>query len=260
MNESINILMPFLSLDDRNMAIFIGLYLSRFNRLALEAFEFTGFHQAYNVLGYALNIKPKSINNYRDEFDPYFPNGRKGWNREMKPQSKVIFELAKDLTFEQFTFVIKAHLSHTEVEWSDIQLPSEHYHEKREFSAERLITGKAAEEYFVQKCPSIEVFSGFHITNTTDLGCGFDFKLSKGMERYYVEVKGMNAKTGNILMTEKEHRVAEELKNRYCLFVVKDFRQSPFHDYYFDPLHSDALLFERHERQIIQTTFTGKFK
>lgn len=80
------------------------------------------------------------------------------------------------------------------------------------------------------------------------------------MERYYVEVKGMNAKTGNILMTEKEHRVAEELKNRYCLFVVKDFRQSPFHDYYFDPLHSDALLFERHERQIIQTTFTGKFK
>lgn len=260
MNESMNILMPFLSLDDRNMAIFIGLYLSRFNQLALEAFDFTGFHQAYNVLGYALNIKPKSINNYRDEFDPYFPNGRKGWNREMKPQSKVIFDLAKDLTFEQFTFVIKAHLSHTEVEWSDIQLPSELYRDKHEFSAERLITGKAAEEYFVQKCPSIEVFSGFHITNTTDLGCGFDFKLSKGMERYYVEVKGMNAKTGNILMTEKEHRVAEELKNRYCLFVVKDFRQSPFHDYYFDPLHSDALLFERHERQIIQTTFTGKFK
>lgn len=67
------------------------------------------------------------------------------------PQSKVIFDLAKDLTFEQFTFIIKAHLSHTEVEWSDIQLPA---------------------------------------------------------------------------------------------------------DYYFDPLHSDALLFER---QIIQTTFTGKF-
>lgn len=151
MNESMNILMPFLSLDDRNMAIFIGLYLSRFNQLALDAFDFTGYHQAYNVLGYALNIKPKSINNYRDEFVPYFPNGRKGWNREMKTQSKVIFDLAKDLTFEQFTFIIKAHLSHTEVEWSDIQLPA---------------------------------------------------------------------------------------------------------DYYFDPLHSDALLFER---QIIQTTFTGKF-
>ena len=78
-------LKTLLSLDNRDMAIVIGLYLSRFNQQALDAFEFTGFRQAYNVLGLSLGIKPKSINNYRDEFDPYFPNGRKGWQREMKP-------------------------------------------------------------------------------------------------------------------------------------------------------------------------------
>lgn len=259
MNEDFDNLLPLLSCNDRDMAILIGLFLSRFNQDALNAFDFTGYHQAYNVLGYALNVKPKSINNYRDEFDPYFPNGRKGWNRDMKAHSKIVFDLAKDLTFEQFVFIIKAHLSHTEIDWTDIKQPSRHYGDPKEFSAERLITGKAAEEYFVQKCHTIEMFNGFQITNTTDLGCGFDFKLSKGMERYYVEVKGMNTRTGNILMTEKEHRVAEELTDRYCLFVVRDFRQTPFHNYYFDPLHSDRLLFEKHERKVIQTTFTGKF-
>ena len=62
--------------------------------------------------------------------------------------------------------------------WAEIKQPSRHYGDSKEFSAERLITGKAAEEYFVQKCPTIELFNGFHITNTTDLGCGFDFKRS----------------------------------------------------------------------------------
>lgn len=259
MDYDFNVLLPFLSLDDRDKAIFVGLFLSRFSQKALDAFNFSGYHQAYNVLGFALNIKPKSINNYRDEFDPYFPNGRKGWNRPVRPRSKKIFDLAKNLTFEQFVFLIKAHLSHTEIDWADIKKPLRYCSDKREFSAERLITGKAAEEYFVQKYPSIEVFSGFQITNTTNLGCGFDFKLSKGLERFYVEVKGMNDKSGSILMTEKEHRVAEELLDRYCLFVVKDFRQTPFHDYYFDPLHSSELLFEKHEQQIIRTSFTGKF-
>lgn len=259
MNEEFDNLLPLLSCSDRDMAILIGLFLSRFNQDALNAFEFSGFNQAYNVLGYALNVKPKSINNYRDEFDPYFPNDRKGWNRAMQASSKVVFNLAKDLTFEQFVFIIKARLSNTEIDWSDIKQPYRHYGDPKEFSANRLITGQSAENYFVKNYSTIDLFNGFQLTNTTDLGCGFDFKLSKGMERYYVEVKGMNARTGNILMTEKEHRVAEELTDRYCLFVVRDFRKTPFHDYYLDPLHSDRLSFEKHERQVVQTTFTGKF-
>ena len=255
----INNLKSFLSLDNRDMAIVIGLYLSRFNNQALAAFEFSSFRQAYNVLGISLGIKPKSINNYRDEFDPYFPNGRKGWQRDIKPQSKVIMDLAKDLTFEQLTFIIKAHLSHKEIDLEDLQIPITTYQNKHEFSASRLITGKAAEEYFIQIYPTIDIFAGYDISDTTSQGCGFDFKLSKGLSRFYIEVKGVNDKNGNILMTEKEHKVANELLSRYCLFVVRDFRNTPFHNYFFDPLHCGLINFKKQERQVIQTSYTGIF-
>ena len=255
----INNLKSFLSLDNRDMAIVIGLYLSRFNNQALAAFEFSSFRQAYNVLGISLGIKPKSINNYRDEFDPYFPNGRKGWQRDIKPQSKVIMDLAKDLTFEQLTFIIKAHLSHKEIDLEDLQIPITSYQNKHEFSASRLITGKAAEEYFIQIYPTIDIFAGYDISDTTSQGCGFDFKLSKGLSRFYIEVKGVNDKNGNILMTEKEHKVANELLSRYCLFVVRDFRNTPFHNYFFDPLHCGLINFKKQERQVIQTSYTGIF-
>ncbi|MBR1934141.1 MAG: DUF3883 domain-containing protein [Prevotella sp.] len=248
-----------LSLDNRDTAIVVGLYLSKFNQEALDAFEFSGFHQAYNVLGYSLGVKPKSINNYRDEFDSLFPNGRKGWRRKLKPQSKTIFDLTKELSFDELTFIIKTHLSHSEVNLEDLQIPITSFQNKHEFSASRLITGKAAEEYFVMAYPTIEIFSGFDISDKTNHGCGYDFKLSKGMSRYYVEVKGMNDRSGNILMTDKEHRVAQELQSRYCLFVVRDFRSTPFHDYYFDPLHCGQIDFKKQERQVVQTSYAGIF-
>ena len=255
-----NNLKSLLALDNRGMAIFIGLYLSKFSKHGLVAFEFSSYRQAYNVLGFALGIKPNSINNYRDEFDPYFPNGRQGWHkREIKPQSKAVMDLAKDLSFDQFTFIIKARLAHKDVDLEDIQIPISSYQNNHEFSANRLITGKAAEEYFVQTYPTIDLFGGYDISDMTSQGCGFDFKLSKGMSRYYVEVKGMNERSGNILMTEKEHKVANELLNKYCLFVVRDFRNTPFHNYYLDPLHCELINFKKQERQIIQTTYTGVF-
>ena len=32
-------------------------------------------------MGYALGGKPTSIKNYMQEFDPHFPNNRKGWHK-----------------------------------------------------------------------------------------------------------------------------------------------------------------------------------
>jgi hypothetical protein len=60
-------------------------------------------------------------------------------------------------------------------------------------------------------------------------------------------------------MTEKEHRVAEAMKELYCLFVVRNFKSIPEHQLYFDPLHSNALLFQRHEREVIQVSYSAKF-
>lgn len=65
----------------------------------------------------------------------------------------------------------------------------------------------------------------------------------------------MNAKTGNILMTEKEFFVAKEIKERYCLFVVVNFRKHPTHKCFFNPVAS-TLNFTRVERETIEVRFS----
>jgi hypothetical protein len=121
--------------------------------------------------------------------------------------------------------------------------------------AKRLITGKAAEEYFKATYLSIHLFAEFKLSDATNLACGFDFRLSKNMDFYCIEVKGLNLNTGSIAMTEKEHSVAHELKDKYCLFVVKNFVEKPSHQLFFNPLNSD-LNFRKTERTVIQINYS----
>lgn len=250
----------FSDLTSRDKAIFVGLFLSRFGQDALDAFEFSGYKQAFNVLGYSLGAQPNSIKNYRDEFDPYFPNGREGWhNRPLRDYCKNIMTLAENLTFEEFCYVIKLYISNSAISLEDVKRAPSQDHSNHEFSAERLITGKAAEQYFVQNYRNIDLFDGYEICDTTCLGCGFDFKLTKGLNRYYVEVKGLNAKQGDVLLTDKEYNTAQELEDLYCLFVVRNFQDKPCHAYYFNPIANSAIVFEKYERQIMQTSYHGIF-
>ena len=55
-------------------------------------------------------------------------------------------------------------------------------------------------------------------------------------------------------LTPKEHHVATALADRFYFFVVKNFRESPFHEIYRNPLAS-PLSFERKERVIVQVSW-----
>lgn len=70
-----------LSISLRDKLVLTGLYLSKFDEAGLKRLGFKTFTEAFNVIGYALGAKPASIKNYRDEFDPLFPNRRKGWHK-----------------------------------------------------------------------------------------------------------------------------------------------------------------------------------
>ena len=245
------------NIDIRDKAILMGLFLSRFDKQALECFGFTGFRQAYNVLGFSIGSNPNSINNYRDEFDPYFPNERKGWrNRNLRDYCKKYMEATADMSFEEFYNVIRYFLDGAIIEEKDIV--KERRKVSRGFIANRLITGKAAEEYFLMNYQLIDEFKNYAIQNTTHLGCGFDFKLTFDNRHFYVEVKGINEKTGSILMTEKEHSVADDLRDLYCLFVVSNFRETPEHHLYFNPLYIPQLEFKRQKQLITCITYSAK--
>jgi hypothetical protein len=51
-----------------------------------------------------------------------------------------------------------------------------------------------------------------------------------------VEVKGLKEASGSISLTPKEHEVAHTLATRFYLFIVKNFRESPSHQVYANPL------------------------
>lgn len=77
----------------RQKLILTGLYLSKYDQLGLRNLGFDNFVEAFNVIGYALGSRPASIKNYRDEFDPLFPNRRMGWHkRPTRDYCREVFE------------------------------------------------------------------------------------------------------------------------------------------------------------------------
>lgn len=123
--------------------------------------------------------------------------------------------------------------------------------------AKRLITGQAAEHYFTQKYKEVDLFKAFELEDKTKSGCGFDFRLVSSGRFYAVEVKGMNEQSGNISMTNKEHSVASVLRDQYVLFVVKNFRENPFHQLFRDSLNS-GLTFEKTEQKVVQISWGAR--
>ena len=239
----------------RKKAILMGLFIARFSKKALESFGFTTYKEAYNVFGYSVNIPPSSIKLYQQEFDRFFPNGRDGWKRPVRDYCKAVMDECKDLKFDDFHKLVNSIVLDKYVDIKDIKSNYRHAPKSRQFLANRLITGKAAEEYFVKNYPSITPFQNYLLTDTTNMGCGFDYKLSLEESNYYVEVKGINERHGSILMTEKEYNMAEDLLERYCLFVVSNFKDTPIHQLFFNPVRSGDLLFQRQERHVRQVSF-----
>ena len=77
----------------REKSVLAGLFLSKFDFEGLKFLGFDNFTEAFNVIGLALGVQPASIKNYRDEFDPLFPNERRGWHkREIRKYCKDIYD------------------------------------------------------------------------------------------------------------------------------------------------------------------------
>ena len=241
--------------SNRDKAILIGLYLSKFDRYGLAALGFEGFHQAFNVMGYTLGCKPASIKNYRDEFDPYFVNPRQGWHkRAIRDYCKVFIDDFRSLAFNEFTELIKSFV----IRDYDIEklIDKVEKVDRSESVSKRLVTGNAAEGYFRMNYSSINEFQDFQLQDTTYLACGFDFRLSLATDFFCIEVKGLNANTGSLSLTEKEYKVANEFKERYCLFVVMNFIEKPYHRLLFDPLNN-ILNFKKTERIVTQISYNA---
>lgn len=241
---------------NRTKLILTGLYLAKYDSAGLRRLGFRSFAEAFNVIGFALGSQPASIKNYRDEFDPLFPNQRKGWHkRPIRDYCLRVFEEYESLDIELFTGLIKSFVGYDDNSLSGMR-ETEEKEERASGFAKRLITGLAAEHYFETVHATIPAFQGLELENMTRLGCGFDFRLhaAKSDEFLAVEVKGLRELTGRLSLTPKEYEVAARMRDRFFLFVVKNFKESPVHEIFPDPL-SCRLEFERSERKVIQVSW-----
>lgn len=240
----------------RDRHVLSGLFLSKFDVQGLNILGFKSFTEAFNVLGYSLGAKPASIKNYRDEFDPLFPNPRKGWhNRKLREYCANVANKYGELDMADFANLLESLMGKGEPPSLDY-LESESFDDSETSFAKRLTTGLAAEKYFQSVYAKLPEYNQFELEDTTKLGCGYDFRLwpSNGIDFIAVEVKGLSGRTGTVSMTDKEYAVAKKMKMRFSLFVVNNFIEKPFHMIYMDPL-GGILEFTRMERTEIRTSW-----
>ncbi len=213
---------------------------------------FKSFTEAFNVLGFSIGIKPASIKNYRDEFDPIFPNKRQGWHgRPLRNNCAEIYEEYKECGIENMLATIVRFAGST------VNFETE-TDGKTDIFAKRLLTGRAAENFFMENYRNEKVFHNTTAENVTHTGCGYDFSLhnTDSKKTFAVEVKGLSTLSGGIVLTEKEHSVGGKLADSYFIYVVKNFNETPFAVIIRDPINSE-LVFKRQERKIVQVSWNA---
>ncbi len=203
-------------MNHREKQILCGLFLSKFDRAGLNYLGFDSFTEAFNAIGYGLQARPASIKNYRDELAPYFPNERKGWHkRSLRDHCRRVISSYTGWSIEEMGQMVKGFLLPAQEAEQIAQVKrvmALHDTNVGTSFAKKLITGRAAEQYFAANGPTMEEFEGLTVIDTTAWGCGFDFKLTNTRGAFRaVEVKGIRAKCGQIQMTELEHAMAEAL-------------------------------------------------
>ncbi|MCL6453743.1 MAG: DUF3883 domain-containing protein [Alicyclobacillus sp.] len=228
--------------ENHRLALVIAFYLSKHDTLAVKHLGYNSFTQAFNEIGKRLDVKPNTIKNMRDEFDPFHFNRRKGWyQRELRPSRLMVLEKCQDLSEEALREIVKAIIQNHSNDTQAKVDPRTFYMDLFDFSAAedddsknddkfvgaRGITGVKAEKLFIEcyNMGEFPQFSGSLVDRRHD-ACGYDFE-STAVPKYVFEVKGLSNDRGNVTFTDKEWSMAKDLREHYILIVVSGLETQP---------------------------------
>ena len=78
--------------ENNILALIVAYYLSKYNN-AYHSLDYSTHNEAHKSIGSILDVKPRTISNMRDEFDPIHNNERVGWyQRELRPSRSRVVE------------------------------------------------------------------------------------------------------------------------------------------------------------------------
>lgn len=79
--------------QELNKSIVIAYYLSRRDKEGLNVLGYNTFSKAFKEIGEIIGENPNNLKNMRDDFDPLFPNERKGWHqRDLSASRQEVFD------------------------------------------------------------------------------------------------------------------------------------------------------------------------
>lgn len=218
------------------LALIVAYYLSRLDRQGYLLLGYKSFMDATKGIGLILDVKPRTIQGMRDEFDPYNQNNRVGWERELRGSRLKVLKTFQETDDASLIEIVKEILNNKKFkdteEYQDIHtLFRERKKQSKIVSNPIFIlrgpTGKAAEAFFLEYFKNKALPVSGEIIDSRDLGCGYDFEIQNGKQSYFIEVKGLASADGGILFTNKEWQTALKHGERYYLIIVKNLSDIP---------------------------------
>lgn len=216
----------------QKLALVIAFYFSKYDRKAVQNLDFKNFSEAFRDIGKILDVKPASIKQMREQFDPYHENTRVGWYQRPLTRSRqdVMNQyggLSEAALREIILDILKTTKAGEVVEGkytkyiSDTENHSVTYESSSAYTT-RGMTGQSAEQLFVKLYEEGSI-QGFKIPlrDTRLNGTGYDFEMIEA-PNYVFEVKGLRAEKGSVLFTDHEWKIAQNLKERYFVVLLSN--------------------------------------
>ncbi len=222
---------------ENELGMVVAFFLSKFGENSLGRLGFRSYKQAFEETGQVLGINPNSVKNWRDEFDPYYDNGRKGWyQREIRPSRLKVIATFDSLGEDALLAVVLDIVHHDRRQKIETELhailkeikaaDSKKETKKVDYIA-RGPTGRMAEEFFISQFHAgLTPFDGV-LQDCRDNGVGYDFEVDNIQSQSFVEIKGSAKESSGITFTDKEWIMAKEKQDFYFLGLVTDISVSP---------------------------------
>jgi len=221
--------------EPHKRALIAAYYLSRFDRKGVRALGYETFAQAFSEIGSALGVKPSTVKQMRDGFDPYCSQVRVGYYQRQILRSRAnVIEAYADLGEAAMSGIVREILQGgpqatcayvaaiSDVLESEEKVPTDNTP-----FATRLQTGEKAETFFQEQFPHLADFKGSSLEDTRKFGIGFDFRAVFPDSYKVFEVKGVREPHGYISFTDKEWSVAKVMEQGYILALVRSLDTVP---------------------------------
>ncbi len=208
-------------------ALVVGYAMSRLDAEYLTARQCRTWTAAYQEAADALGAPPASFKNLRDEFDPMHPNARRGWHQRSLRVSRQrvveeLSEVSNDALLELVARIVAGEHEETDEAVDALAIPPR----VAANVAERLLTGRKAEDYFLANCYPLVRVTCADIVDCRLAARGFDFGVRGNADRA-IEVKGLRGVRGPVQFTDREWTEARWRREQYTLVVVGNLAAAP---------------------------------